>query len=266
MSRVFKWKRGLQCAAVILSSALFVACAGSSGKGGDSEAVKPAVKSQNSRGYGHRVNPSVSLPVGSAAGVSHYGGSAAYKYLALTFDDGPHAQQTPRLLDILAQHNVKATFYVTGQNASRYPHLIKRIVAEGHEIGNHTYNHPNLTKLSDAQVRSELDRTVSAIVAAAGVKPRTFRAPYAAMTQRQRAWVNAQYGYPIVFWSVDPMDWKDRNASVVSSRLINRAKNGGVLLLHDIHASSVSAVPQTINGLLSKGFQFVTVSQILATK
>ena len=216
--------------------------------------------------YSHKVNPSVSLSAGSARGVSHYGGSPALPYIALTFDDGPHPTLTPRLLDILKSHNVKATFYVTGQNVARYPGITRRIVAEGHEIGNHTWGHPNLTKLSDAAVRSELDRTNTAIVNAVGVKPRTFRPPYAAMTSRQRAWVNAEYGYPIVFWNVDPRDWKDRNANLVTSRLLSGTRKGSILLLHDIHATSVSAVPQTINGLISKGYQFVTVSQLLSTK
>jgi len=186
--------------------------------------------------------------------------------VALTFDDGPHPVHTPKLLDILSSHNVKATFYVTGQNASRYPALIRRMVNEGHEIGNHTWSHPNLTKLSDADVRSQLDRSNAAIVSATGVKPRTFRPPYGALTTRQRSWINSSYGYPIVFWTVDPKDWKDRNASLVSSRTIAGAKNGAILLLHDIHATSVAAVPQSINSILSKGYKFVTVSQILANK
>lgn len=225
--------------------------------------VKKPVKKPT---YTPKKNPTVSVPVSSAKGVSHYRGSSSLPYVALTFDDGPHPTHTPRLLSILSKHNVKATFYVTGENASRYPALIRRMVQEGHEIGNHTYTHPNLTKLSDAQIRSQLNKTVAAISSAANVKPRTFRPPYAAMTSRQRAWVKAEYGYPIIFWDVDPMDWKDRNASIVSSRLLSRARNGSILLLHDIHASSVSAVPSTINGLLNKGFKFVTVSQILSAR
>jgi len=219
-----------------------------------------------STSYSHRTNPSSNLPVKSAAGVTHYSGNPGLPYIALTFDDGPHPVHTPKLLNTLKSHNVKATFYVTGQNASRYPSIIRRIVNEGHEIGNHTYTHPNLTKLSDAAVRSQLDKSVSAIVSAAGVKPRTFRPPYGALTSRQRSWINSQYGYPIIFWSVDPKDWKDRNSSLVTSRLLNGTKKGGILLLHDIHATSVQAVPQTINGLLSKGYKFVTVSQLLGAK
>lgn len=227
--------------------------------------VKPKVTKPTNH-YTKRTNPHISLPAGSAKGVSHYSGPSSLPYIALTFDDGPHPTHTPRLLNILKAHNVKATFYVTGQNAARYPHIIRRMVADGHEIGNHTWSHPNLTKLSDNQVKSQIDRSNVAIANAAGVKARTFRPPYAAMTSRQRAGVKAQYGYPIVFWSVDPRDWKDRNASLVTSRILNQTKRGSIILLHDIHASSVAAVPNTINGLLSKGYQFVTVSQLLALK
>lgn len=229
--------------------------------------IKPPVKKLVKKTtYTPKKNPTISLPINPAKGLSHYRGSSSLPYIALTFDDGPHPTHTPKLLNILSQYNVKATFYVTGQNASRYPAIIRRMVAEGHEIGNHTYTHPNLTKLSDAEVRSQLNKSVAAISAAANVKPRTFRPPYAAMTSRQRAWVNAEYGYPIIFWDVDPQDWKDRNASIVTSRLLNRAKNGSILLLHDIHATSIAAVPKTINGLLGKGFKFVTISQLLSSK
>lgn len=254
---------------LILSSFLFFSCA-------DKTVVPPPIvvapviapvkKVIKKTTYTPKKNPTVSLPVASAKGVSHYRGSSSLPYIALTFDDGPHPTHTPKLLNILRQHNVKATFYVTGQNASRYPALLRRMVQEGHEIGNHTYTHPNLTKLSDAEIRSQLNKTVAAISSAANVKPRTFRPPYAAMTSRQRAWVKAEYGYPIIFWDVDPQDWKDRNSSIVSSRLLSGTRNGSILLLHDIHATSIAAVPRTINGLLGKGFKFVTVSQLLSAQ
>jgi len=124
---------------------------------------KKATESTVNKTYPKKINPTVSIPARSAKGVSHYRGSASLPYVALTFDDGPHPTHTPRLLNILRSHNVKATFYVTGQNAARYPSLIQRIVSEGHEIGNHTWSHPNLTKLSDSAVKSQLDRSNTAI-------------------------------------------------------------------------------------------------------
>jgi len=214
-----------------------------------------------------RRNPNVNLASGySGSAVTHSRGNTSLPYIALTFDDGPHPVHTPRLLDILAKHNVKATFYVVGSRVQQYPNIVRRMVAEGHEIGNHTWSHPNLTKLSPAAVRSELDRSRDAIAAIAGVKPRTMRPPYGALTQNQRGWIFGEYGYPTIMWSVDPRDWKDRNAGIVSSRIISQTGKGGIVLVHDIHGTSVSAMPSAINGLLAKGYQFVTVSQLLSTK
>lgn len=185
-------------------------------------------------------------------------------FVALTFDDGPHATHTPRLLDILKERNVKATFYVVGTNARRYPEIMRRIVAEGHEIGNHTVTHGNLTKMSQSQVRKELSAAHEAIVSATGVAPRTMRPPYGAITASQKSWIRKEFGYPTIMWSVDPKDWKKPGPSVVASRLVSGAKPGGILLVHDIHSQSVDAMPSTIDQLQRKGFQFVTVTQLIA--
>ncbi len=185
-------------------------------------------------------------------------------YVALTFDDGPHATNTPRLLDILRSRNVKATFYVVGTNAKRYPHILQRMVAEGHEIGNHTVTHGNLTKMSPTQIRNELRTSHYTIVAATGVAPRTMRPPYGAITANQKSWIRQEFGYPSILWNVDPKDWKKPGSSVVASRLVNGARPGGILLVHDIHSASIDAMPQAIDQLLAKGFQFVTVTQLIA--
>ena len=185
-------------------------------------------------------------------------------FIALTFDDGPHPQNTPRLLDILKQRNVKATFYVVATNAKRYPEIMRRIIAEGHEIGNHTVTHGNLAKMSEAGVRQELTAAHEAIVAATGVPPRTMRPPYGAITSAQKAWIRRDLGYPTIMWSVDPEDWKKPGASVVTSRLVSGATPGGILLVHDIHSSTIDAMPATVDQLLGRGFQFVTVTQLIA--
>ncbi|MEM6278128.1 MAG: polysaccharide deacetylase family protein [Verrucomicrobiota bacterium] len=185
-------------------------------------------------------------------------------FVALTFDDGPHATHTPRLLDILKERNVKATFYVVATNARRYPQIMKRIVAEGHEIGNHTVTHGNLTKMTPTEVRSELSRAHEAIVSTTGVAPRTMRPPYGAITTDQKKWIRQEFGYPTILWSVDPEDWKKPGASEVSRRLVSGASPGGILLAHDIHSSTIDAMPSTIDQLLGKGFQFVTVTQLIA--
>jgi|TARA_B110000908_G_scaffold4774_1_gene6233 peptidoglycan/xylan/chitin deacetylase (PgdA/CDA1 family) len=211
-------------------------------------------------------NPDVNLPHGNgvAAGVSHSRGRTTLPYIAMTFDDGPHPQNTPRLLDMLRERNIKATFYVIGRSVNLYPHIVRRIVAEGHEVGNHTWTHRKLTALSDASVRVEMNRTRDAIVAACGVQPRTMRPPYGALRQNQRAWIYKEYGYPTILWNVDPEDWKRPGLSVVTSRIVNGTRNGSIVLAHDLHKPTVDAMPATLDGLLRRGFKFVTVSQLLA--
>lgn len=186
------------------------------------------------------------------------------KYIAMTFDDGPHPQNTPRLLDILRARNIKATFYVIGRSVDLYPQVVRRTVAEGHEIGNHTHTHRLLSKLSDSEVRSELSRCSDAVARAAGIRMRTMRPPYGGLLQRQRQLVHAEFGYPTILWSVDPLDWKRPGPSVVTSRILSGTTPGAIVLSHDLHAPTVDAMPATLDGLLRRGFQFVTVSQLLA--
>lgn len=187
-------------------------------------------------------------------------------YIAITFDDGPHPQNTPRLLDMLRARNIKATFYVIGRSVELYPQIVRRTVAEGHEIGNHSQTHRLLSKLGDSELRQEMSRCRDAVARAAGVQPRTMRPPYGGLLQRQRELVHAEYGYPVILWSVDPLDWKRPGARVVSSRILAGTTAGGIVLAHDLHSQTVDAMPATLDGLLRRGFQFVTVSQLLAMK
>ncbi|HUF62187.1 MAG TPA: polysaccharide deacetylase family protein [Verrucomicrobiales bacterium] len=185
-------------------------------------------------------------------------------YVALTFDDGPHPKNTPRLLDLLRERKVRATFYVVGQNVKEFPLIVRRIAEEGHEIGNHTYTHPNLQRLSDTALRQELEKTRAAIKDAAGVEPLTMRPPYGSFSTRQREWTFKEFGYPAVMWSVDPLDWKRPGPSVVADRIIKGASNGAIILAHDLHAQTVDAMPKTLDGLTERGFRFVTMSQLFA--
>ena len=211
-------------------------------------------------------NPDVNLSAGfsAGAGVTHSRGPADKPFVAITFDDGPNPQHTPRLLDMLRQRNIKATFYVIGRNVEMYPEIVRRTVAEGHEIGNHTFSHRLLTKMGDSEVLRELSRTRDAISAAAGVQPRTMRPPYGGLLQRQRELVHNQFGYPTVLWSVDPRDWQRPGTSVVASRIVTGASNGSIILAHDLHGPTVDAMPAALDGLLRKGYRFVTVSQMIA--
>jgi peptidoglycan/xylan/chitin deacetylase (PgdA/CDA1 family) len=185
-------------------------------------------------------------------------------YIAMTFDDGPHQTLTPKLLDLLAQKKIKATFFVLGENAQRHPEILKRAIAEGHEIGNHSWSHPHLAKLPDESVRSELQRTDDVISQAIGVHPKIMRPPYGELTPKQRQWVNSEFGYKIILWDVDPLDWKEPGPSIVAQRIIHDTKPGSIMLSHDIHAQTIMAMPETFDALLAKGFKFVTVSELLS--
>jgi len=211
-------------------------------------------------------NPDIDLPAnfGPDAPLVLARGSRALPYVAMTFDDGPHPQNTPRLLDMLRARNIKATFYMIGRSVDMYPQIVRRVVAEGHEVGNHSYSHRLLSKLSDDELLRDLSQTRDAIGRAAGVQPRTMRPPYGSLLQRQRELVHSQLGYPTVLWSVDPLDWKRPGPSVVTSRILAGAGNGAVVLSHDLHAPTVEAMPATLDGLLRRGYKFVTVSQMIA--
>ena len=206
----------------------------------------------------------VALPTGNVPNVTYTSGSRGQAYVALTFDDGPHPTLTPRLLNILRERNVKATFYVLGPSVQRNPGIVQRMVAEGHELGNHSRTHRVMSKAPTNEMVAEFQFTHNAILSACGVAPKSQRPPYGAMTKPQRALLKEKFGYPCILWDVDPLDWKKPGSSVVASRILSSARNGSIILLHDIHAGSVEAVPAVLDGLLAKGYTFVTVSQLLA--
>ncbi|HWB07555.1 MAG TPA: polysaccharide deacetylase family protein [Verrucomicrobiales bacterium] len=185
-------------------------------------------------------------------------------FIAMTFDDGPAAQNTPRLLDMLTARGIKATFFTVGQNAQRYPQIIRRIVADGHELANHTWTHPWLSKMRDEAVRSELQRSRDALVSISGAEPRMYRPPYGAITARQKEWIMNEFGYPTIFWSVDCGDSRTKNPAAIRSRILTDTCPGAIILVHDLHSWSVDAMPGTLDGLMAKGFRFVTMSQLMA--
>jgi peptidoglycan/xylan/chitin deacetylase (PgdA/CDA1 family) len=185
-------------------------------------------------------------------------------YIAMTFDDGPSDKLTPELLDILKAHHIHATFFVIGQNAERFPQIMQRAVREGHEIGSHSWSHPAFAKMSESAVRRELQRTDDVIRAAIGHSPVLLRPPYGSITPHQKQWIHADFGYEIVLWDVDPLDWKRPGPSVVMNRILKETRPGSIILSHDIHPGTIKAMPETFDKLQAKGFKFVTVSELIA--
>lgn len=177
--------------------------------------------------------------------------------VALTFDDGP-AAPTARLLAILADYDARATFFVLGVNATYRADTLAAIAAGGHEIGNHTYDHRDLTKLSTEQMLEQVNTTASAVQRATGQRPALLRPPYGAFDER----VARSLELPVILWSVDPRDWADHDAAVVADRVTSRAQRGSIVLLHDIHDTTVDAVPAILEDFQRRGFTVVTVSEL----
>jgi peptidoglycan/xylan/chitin deacetylase (PgdA/CDA1 family) len=186
------------------------------------------------------------------------------RYIAITFDDGPSAQLTPRLLDILKERGIKATFFVVGRNAAEYPDIIRRMDSEGHEIANHSWSHPALTQMGAEGVRKQIENTNDAIARITGKRPSLMRPPYGATSSALNKRLTEEYGLKVILWSVDPLDWKYRNANRVYSSIIQNTQPGSIILAHDIHATTVAAMPETLDALTAKGYQFVTVSELIS--
>jgi peptidoglycan-N-acetylglucosamine deacetylase len=185
-------------------------------------------------------------------------------YIAITFDDGPNAQLTPRLLDILKERGIKATFFVVGRNVEEYPDIVHRMAAEGHEVANHSWSHPALTKLGAENFRKQIENTNEAIARATGKRPVLMRPPYGATSSLLNRRLTEDYGLKVILWSVDPLDWKYRNSNRLYNYIIQNTHPGSIILTHDIHATTVAAMPATLDSLLAKGYKFVTVSELIA--
>ena len=180
----------------------------------------------------------------------------AARIVRLTFDDGPVRANTPKVLNVLSNHRVKATFFVIGQRARRYPRLLKREYREGHSVQNHTYTHPDLTTLGNARIRRELRATTRAIKAAGVPRPYRFRPPKGATNVRVRG-VGASLGLIQTLWSVDPHDWANPPAKVICRRVVTKVRPGSIVLLHDgSAANTVEALPCIIKRLRARGYGF----------
>ncbi|MBO3746271.1 polysaccharide deacetylase family protein [Streptosporangiaceae bacterium NEAU-GS5] len=183
------------------------------------------------------------------------------KCVALTFDDGP-GDETGKVLDVLARHHARATFFLIGQMITqRSAPFLRRMVSEGHEIGNHSWDHPPLSTLPKGVLRRQLVRTEDLIRHVTGIRTPIMRPPYGATDQKVEAETRRE-GLSQILWSVDTLDWRDRNSEKVLARA-SSVKPGEIVLMHDIHPTTVQAVPRLLSKLDSKGFTYVTVSELL---
>ncbi len=188
--------------------------------------------------------------------------STGRKLVALTFDDGPSAAQTPRLLQILREKGVKATFFVVGNMAQKAPDILRQEEAEGHEVASHTMTHANLKRSTVEGIKWEVAAVDGVFMDILGHGPSLMRPPYGNISNEARKLINQ----PFILWTVDPEDWKYKNAATVRQNVVSRTFDGAIILLHDIHATTVDAVAGIIDDLKAAGYEFMTVTELAAAR
>lgn len=195
-------------------------------------------------------------------------GPSQAKNVALTFDDVPDTRYTPKVLDILKQHRIRATFFVVGYRAVQHPDLVQRMVREGHVIGNHSFNHAYFPKLSLAAYAGQILKTQAILNRIAGYRPRVMRPPYGAINEEQLLWARKN-GFIVVNWNVDSLDWKNLKAKEVEANVLSHVRPGSIILQHagggkgEDLTGTIQALPKIIRHLREKGYHFVTVPELV---
>lgn len=182
--------------------------------------------------------------------------------VALTFDDGPQPSVGNRIMDCLAQYGGKATFFMVGERVGSYAAEVQRMVAEGHEVANHSMNHKYFQKLGPAQIQAQVSQANDAIEAACGVRPKLMRLPGGNVNNTVKANVNM----PMIQWNIDTLDWKTKNADKTVQAVLSKVKDGDIVLMHELYSQSGDAAVRMIPELVNRGFQLVTVSEMAAAK
>lgn len=201
-------------------------------------------------------------------GLNHYKlmhGNLSQKRIALTFDDGPHPNYTPKILSVLKQNNVKATFFLVGEMAEKFPNLVKAELAAGNAVGNHTYHHVSLPKIPEGYVATEIKACGIVLEKITGKPAHLFRPPggeyndYVAQTAEA-------LGYRIILWTDDPGDYANPGEDVILSRTLDKVENGGIILIHDGVQQTINVLPKIIKTLKARGYEFVTIDEMIRDK
>lgn len=185
--------------------------------------------------------------------------------IALTFDDGPHPYLTQKILDILAQNHVKATFFMVGENIVNYPDTARAVLAEGHEVGNHTFSHLHVKGLSERELLLEVGRCEDVLEELCEYRPHLLRPPEGALNEYV-AHCSDAYDYTLILWSLDTRDWENKNAEQIADAVLSNVAPGDIILMHDYigrHSQTPAALSVLLPKLLERGYEPVTVSQLL---
>lgn len=191
--------------------------------------------------------------------------SSDTKKIALTFDDGPHPRYTEKILDLLGEYDIKATFFVIGSNLDMYGDVVSRAVSEGHEIGNHTTNHPHMNKLKYSDFVNEIFGTEKMVFEKTGVKTKLFRPPEGKCTPELKRFCK-ENGYSIILWSIDTMDWNENPSDKIACEVMQHLHGGDIILFHDYVSrknTTIPALKMLIPKLIEQGYEFVTVSELI---
>lgn len=191
---------------------------------------------------------------------------AKEKKVALTFDDGPHPRFTKEILEILEEYGITATFFIIGVNAENYPDSLKMIVDSGCEIGNHTYSHTRIDKMSENELENEILKCQEVLYSMTGVRPKLFRPPQGRVPNSLLS-VSERLGYDVILWSIDTLDWSHNPPNNICASVKNNLVGGDIILMHDYISgknTTCDALRRLIPELLSKGYTFVTVSELIS--
>ena len=199
-----------------------------------------------------------------AEGLEHYQierGSTRRREIALTFDDGPHPSYTNKLVSILQSHNARATFFMVGSMAAKYPELVKLVVAGGNQLANHTYHHENLTAVSPEEIAVEMKACGDVLRQFTPTPPRLFRPP-GGNFDKQVLQIARAAGYSTVFWTTNTADYLEPGVDTVVNRVVRNACNGAIFLMHDGYGQTILALPKILDALRAQGYRLVTVDEL----
>lgn len=217
---------------------------------------KPSTDATSNHEANENVNDDTSNAPDEESEIDEIGKSN--KKVALTFDDGPDPKVTRQILEILKKHDAKATFFMLGSRVEYYPEVVNEVKEAGHELGNHTWNHADLTKLNNDRINTEINNTSQIIEKVTGQRPDAFRPPYGAVNDK----VRNQTDLPIVLWDVDTLDWKHRDPEKLLETIKTHTKDGSIILMHDIHQSTADGLDAALTYLESDGYKFVTMAEL----